>query len=380
MKKSPHCLCAALCLVFWAGTAMAAFPQDLTPGLDAEVVERLPERVSAAPATPQAAATTAQRWITLSRETADPRYLGRAQAALARWWGQADAPADLLVLQATVEQGRHEFSAARATLERALQTDPAQVQGWLTLATLERVAARYEAAEAACRNVARYGAALYATACLLETRSLQGQHDAARNGFTALRQQVAGDAAQRAWIGSLLAESEERAGRDDAADAAYRRSLADAPDGYTALAYADQLLRRNRASAALEVLRHQPDSDSVLLRRAQALRLTGDAAWQPLARDLEARFAAIAARGEGLDAHARERALLALWLQGQPAAAWKAARTNLSLQKEPLDWWLALQTSEQSGDAAAHQAVRQALQQAGLQDLRLARWQTRGAQ
>ena len=380
MKKSPHCLCAALCLVFWAGTAMAAFPQDLTPGLDAEVVERLPERVSAAPATPQAAATTAQRWITLSRETADPRYLGRAQAALARWWGQADAPADLLVLQATVEQGRHEFSAARATLERALQTNPAQVQGWLTLATLERVAARYEAAEAACRNVARYGAALYATACLLETRSLQGQHDAARNGFTALRQQVAGNAAQRAWIGSLLAESEERAGRDDAADAAYRRSLADAPDGYTALAYADQLLRRNRASAALEVLRHQPDSDSVLLRRAQALRLTGDAAWQPLARDLEARFAAIAARGEGLDAHARERALLALWLQGQPAAAWKAARTNLSLQKEPLDWWLALQTSEQSGDAAAHQAVRQALQQAGLQDLRLARWQTRGGQ
>ena len=380
MKKSPHCLCAALCLVFWAGTAMAAFPQDLTPGLDAEVVERLPERVSAAPATPQAAATTAQRWITLSRETADPRYLGRAQAALARWWGQADAPADLLVLQATVEQGRHEFSAARATLERALQTNPAQVQGWLTLATLERVAARYEAAEAACRNVARHGAALYATACLLETRSLQGQHDAARNGFTALRQQVAGDAAQRAWIGSLLAESEERAGRDDAADAAYRRSLADAPDGYTALAYADQLLRRNRASAALEVLRHQPDSDSVLLRRAQALRLTGDAAWQPLARDLEARFAAIAARGEGLDVHARERALLALWLQGQPAAAWKAARTNLSLQKEPLDWWLALQTSEQSGDAAAHQAVRQALQQAGLQDLRLARWQTRGGQ
>lgn len=380
MKKPSHLVCAALHLMFWAGTAAAALPQDLPPGLDADVVERLPERVAAAPATPQTAATIARRWISLSRETADPRYLGRAQAALARWWGQADAPADLLVLQATVEQGRHEFAAARATLERALQSNPAQVQGWLTLATLERVAARYEAAEAACRNVARYGATLYATACLLETRSLQGQHDAARSGLTALWQQAAGDATQRAWIGSLLAESEERAGRDDAADSAYRRSLADAPDGYTALAYADQLLRRNRASAALEVLRPQPDSDAVLLRRAQALRLMGDAAWQPLARDLEARFAAIAARGEGLDAHARERALLALWLQGQPAAAWKAARTNLAQQKEPLDWWLALQTSEQSGDAAAHQAVRQALLQTGLQDVRLARWHPRGGQ
>ena len=68
----------------------------------------------------------------------------------------------------------------------------------------------------------------------------------------------------------------------------------------------------------------------------------GDAAWQPLARELQARLDALAARGEGLDAHARERALLALWLQDRPQAAWQAARANLALQKEPLDWWLAL--------------------------------------
>ena len=59
MKKPHHCVCVALCLVLWAGTALAALPQDLPPGLNADVVERLPERVSAAPATPQAAAATA---------------------------------------------------------------------------------------------------------------------------------------------------------------------------------------------------------------------------------------------------------------------------------------------------------------------------------
>ena len=379
MNKPARLVCATLGLVFWGCAALAAAPMDLRPGLDAEVIERLPERVSVAPATPQAAATSARRWITLARETADPRYLGRAQAALAQWWGQPDAPADLLVLQATVEQARHEFSAARATLDRALQANPAQAQGWLTLATLERVAARYAASEAACRNVARHGAALHGAACLLESRSLQGQHDAARTGFAALIQQAGGDNAQRAWVLSLLAESEERAGRDDAADAAYRSSLAAAPDGYTALAYADLLLRSNRAGAALDVLTRQPDSDAVLLRRAQALRLAGDAAWRPLAADLNARFAAIAARGDGLGGHARERALWALWLDGQPTAAWKAARANLQLQKEPLDWWLALQTSEQSGDTAAHQLVLQDLQKTGLRDARLARWQPRGA-
>lgn len=370
---------AALGLTVAAVTAHAAAPQDLRAGADAEVVERLPERVGAAPATPQAAATAARRWITLSRDMADPRYLGRAQAALAPWWGQPAAPAELLVLQATVEQARHEFTAARATLERALQANPAQVQGWLTLATLERVAARYPAAENACRNVARHGATMYAAACTLETRSLQGQHDAARSGLTALAQQLGAAPAQRAWVLSLLAESEERAGRDDAAEAAYRRSLADVADGYTALAYADHLLRRGRASAVLDVLRGQPASDAVLLRRAYALRLLGDDAWRPVAAEVQERFAAIAQRGEGLDAHARERALMALWLDARPDVAWQAARTNLTLQKEPLDWWLALQASEQSRDTAAHRAVVQALAQTGLQDARLARWQPQAA-
>ena len=376
MKNFVH-RCLALGLLLWGSAALAVAPQDLRPGSDSEVIEKLPARVGVAPATPQAAAEAARRWITLSRETADPRYLGRAQGAMARWWGQPDAPADLLVLQATVEQSRHEFSAARATLQRALQANPAHPQGWLTLATLERVSARYSESEAACRNVARYGATLYATACLLENKSLQGQHGVARLGLTTLVQQV-DDATSRAWVLSLLAESEERAGHDDAADTAYRRSLANAPDGYTALAYADLLLRRGRAAAALEVLKNQPDSDAVLLRRAHAMRLAGLAEWQALKTDLQGRYDALAARGEGLDAHARERALLALWLQGEPSHAWRAAQTNLAMQKEPLDWWLALQTSEQSGDAAAHQSVRQALRQTGLRDARLARWQTEG--
>ena len=138
------------------------------------------------------------------------------------------------------------------------------------------------------------------------------------------------------------------------------------------------MLRRGQPAEVLQVLKGQPESDAVLLRRAQALRWAGNAAWQPMRVDLQARFAAIAARGEGLNAHARELAQLALRLQDQLAAAWKAARTNLNLHKEPLDWLLALQTSEQSGDAPAHLAVVQALQQSGLRDARLARWQPQG--
>src|SRR5437762_383323 len=39
----------------------------------------------------------ARRCIERSRKDSDPRYLGRAQAALAPWWNKANAPAEALV-------------------------------------------------------------------------------------------------------------------------------------------------------------------------------------------------------------------------------------------------------------------------------------------
>ncbi|MBX3652925.1 MAG: hypothetical protein KF686_01975 [Ramlibacter sp.] len=351
--------------------------RDLSPTSDSQVVESLGPRIRPLAATPEAAAAAARQAITQARELADPRYLGRAQAALAPWWNQADAPAALAVLQATVQQSRHEFAAARVTLERALQRDPLQAQGWLTLATLDRLSGRYADALVACGQVARAGAPLYAAACQLETRSLRGEYDEASRGLEALRRQ-APDAATQAWLLSLLAENEERAGRDAAALASYRASLALARDGYTALAAADLLLRTGQAAEALRVLAAEPASDAVMLRRAHALKLMGDAGWKAMASELRERFLALDARGDDPATHARERALGALWLEADPRRALMAAQINLGLQKEPLDWWLALQSADQAGHAAELAALRAALAQTGLRDARLSRWQNGG--
>ncbi len=353
--------------------------RDLLPTHDGQVIETLAPRVLTAPAgsgammSPEAASLAARAAIMQARTTADPRYLGRAQAVLAPWWDKPEAPVALAILQATVQQSRHEFTAAHATLTRALQRDPTQAQGWLTLATLERLEGRYPQALAACDRVERAGAALYATACALETRSLQGQHDAAQKGFDALRRQAT-DSATQAWLLSLLAESEERAGRDTAAWRAYQTSLALAPDGYTALAAADLLLRTGRAPAALVLLADQPASDAVLLRRAQALKLSKDLVWQGVATAIRERFAELVARGDDPAAHARERALGWLWLDGDAVRAAEAARLNLRLQKEPLDWWLALHSAELAGQTGEVALLRDALAATGLRDARLARW------
>ena len=365
-----------LCFLLVTLQAQAATSaRDFIPADDATVIEQLPARVRGVALNADSAATTAQQQITLARQTADPRYLGRAQTALAPWWNKPDAPVRLAILQATVEQSRHEFNAARATLENALRRDPRQPQGWLTLATLERVAARYADAQTACQQVARHGAALHAAACALETGSLQGQFDAARNGLNALVRQT-GEASEQAWLFSLLAESEERAGRKTQAATAYRASLALDDDGYTALAYADFLLRQGQAASAVQVLGKQPASDAVLLRRAYAAKLQGDSRWSAQWAQLQERFAALQTRGDDPGLHGRELALAALWLEANPNKAWPLALGNLELQKEPLDWWLALEAAEQARRPDDVRRLRTQLAGAGLVDARLARWQS----
>jgi hypothetical protein len=362
----------AICLgLLWcAHGAVYAQGRDLLPTSDNQVVEKLAPRVERKPKTPAAAALAAKQAITLARESAQARYLGRAQAVLQPWWDKADAPTELAVLQATVQQSRHEFAAARAVLERVLQREPHHAQALLTLATLERVAANYPAAARACAQLRQTAAVLYAEACSLETQSLQGKHRAAQQGFESLLGDATDPAAQ-SWLWSLAGENEERAGHDDKAYQAYQTSMQLAADNYTALAAADLLLRTGQAAAALPWLSKLPDSEAVLLRRAYAYKQLQDLQWQEIAKELELRFTAMEQRGDAPVLHARERALAYLWLTQDGAKALQSAQLNLSLQKEPLDWWIAVQSAQLAKDSVSAQKIMSDLSAVGLRDSRL---------
>ncbi len=358
---------------------ITASAKDIKPTSDEQIIEKLPARVLATgdislAATPQARVALAQEAIRLTRQTSDPRHLGRAQAALAPWWGKADAPVAVAVLQATVQQSRHEFAAARNVLAAALAREPNQAQGWLTLANLERIAGHYEASLKACDQVAASGAALYAQACQLETRSMLGEHGLARRGFSKLSLQFS-DRETQAWSLSLLAESEERAGDDELALKAYRQSLGLADDAYTSLALADLFLRTSRPTPALAVLRNQPNSDAVLIRRAYATKLLGDPAWTALQIEISERFQALDRRGDDPGAHARERALAALWLEEDVAKGLKLAQSNLEIQKEPADWLIVATTARlfasRKGSSKDIDKLKQVLRTQGLVDARV---------
>ena len=376
----PFCLCVASSLLALAHFSVSA-TNSVQPQRDDEVIEVLPlitrnrpvisAATKPAPLDLSAALTAARKDIAQARQTGDTRYWGRAQALLSPWWDRPDAPADVAVLQATVQQGRHEFASSRQVLTAALARAPGHAQGWLNLAVLERLSGNYTQALDACTKVGLAGQSLYARACTLETQSLQGQHQTATQEL----QQLTGksqDASQRAWLSSLLAEAFERWGRDALAAQAYQRSLAFEPDLYTAIAYSDLALRTGRFKEALTALAALPETDAVLLRRAAAWKRLGDERWRTTLATLNERTAELKRRGDDPDLHGRELALIALWLDDNPTAALAAARQNLGLQREPIDWWVALQSAKQAKDDAALQELRAALSKTGLQDARLA--------
>ena len=381
MKKVLHALLAALLLA-----AAAAGARPITPASDSEVVETLPlagaqrsqlqrlrHAVAARPGDAALATQLARKLLEQARRDGEPRFAGQALAVLRRW---ADDPRDdggseLQLVLADTEQHLHDFERATRRVQSLLQRDAGSPQGWLTLATLQRVQGRYAASDQACRMLARLGAALHANACLAENAALRGDAEGARR---VLQQLLAtnGDTATRTWLSTTLAELELRAGRPAAAEAAFRASLAAQPDAYAAIALADLLIAQHRPQAVGPLLASLPRSDSVLLRLAVAARDERSTQADGLLRELRERLAELAQRGGTSSPHAREQAMFALYAAGDAVRALQFARINVRAQREPIDVLLLTAAARASGQSETHNEGRALAREIGLHDQRLA--------
>ena len=88
---------------------------------------------------------------------------------------------------------------------------------------------------------------------------------------------------------------------------------------------------------------------------------------------MRSRAADLRRRGDNVDLHGREAAVIALWLEDDSRLALALARRNLGLQREPLDWWLVLHSARQAGDEPAWRDLDAQRKAAGLRDRRLDR-------
>ncbi|QOY93795.1 hypothetical protein IM543_20000 [Massilia sp. UMI-21] len=354
------------------------------PSSGSQVLERLPARfdpvqrelaqlraaLAANPRDLARASALARRCIELARRDGDPRYLGYAQAALAPWWKlpRERAPAEVLVLRATLAQSTHAFGEALADLDEVVRRDPGNAQAWLTRATILLVTGDYAGSRSSCARLFGRAPDLVLQTCLAAVGSVSGQ---ARPSYDRLAHTLAAradaPAPLRAWSGTLLAEMAERLGEYAAAETHFRAALrADPQDSYLLAAYADFLLERGRAREVLPLVKDRTQADALLLRHALALSAldADEAAGQSAA--LRARFEAARRRGDTV--HRREEARFALALARDPAEAVRLAKLNWAVQKEPADLRILARAAAASGDADAARLVRDWLGRSKLED------------
>jgi Tfp pilus assembly protein PilF len=377
-------LFAVPALAFAFAGACAATPYIPTDG--SKVVERLPSRASPVqrelmalraeltrnPKDLERATTLARRYIEQARIEGDPRYLGYAEAALAPWWQQPQAPDQVLVLRATLRQSTHQFALALSDLDTALQRDSGNAQAWLTRATVQSVTGDYAGAKGSCMRLHSRAPALVVQTCLSSVGSVSGEAKASNAALKAsLARHPDTDAETRIWVQTLLAEMAARLGDDAAADAQFRQALgAGEPDSYLLAAYSDFLLDRGRAPEVAKLLKDKGRIDALLLRYAIALKAM-DAADAPAQADaLRSRFDAAVLRGDTV--HQREQARFELALRGDARSAVRLAKLNWAVQKEPADLRILIEAAVASGDRAAAQTALDWIAKTKLEDRTIA--------
>ena len=301
-------------------------------------IEALERALNGRPHDLAAATRVARLCIEAARREADPRYLGRAQAALSPWWTEA-APADdeVLRLRAIIRQARHDFDGALADLDRLVARSPLDAQAHLVRAGLLVLRGQPERARISCQALAPLVSPLTVAACLAPLDAAAGKTAAAAAALEASLSRA--PESERAWGLSVLGEIRFWAGDLPAAERALRRSLAlDAGDRYTRALLADVLLDAGRPADVRALLGGSESSardEALLLRLAIAEHRLGGRQARELAEELRERFAAERRRGE--DVHGREEARFLLEIDGQPSLALAAANRNWQVQREYWD-------------------------------------------
>jgi tetratricopeptide (TPR) repeat protein len=311
----------------------------------------------------------AQFYLQQSRLSGDLRYLGYAEAVLAPWVKQSPPVPDVLVLQATLQQSRHEFSASLATLERALTVRPNDPQALLTRATVLRVLGRYPEAGASCEQFSRIVEPRLGALCTQSLRGLNGHLESAYSELGQVSSQGWLNS-EKSWLFSELGEMAVRLGRDADAQRWFQQDLNLVPtDFYVRAAYADLLLRQGRPGEALTLLRGYESFEPLLLRIAIAQRQLHDPRQAESSARLRAAFAAETQRGEAV--HRREQARFLLEVEDQPKLSLAVAIENWAVQREPDDVLVLVNAARAAGSPAAAEPAFDFVRTQGLSDVRV---------
>lgn len=337
----------------WLLATTLAQAEPFVPVSDAQVLERLP-RGLATPGTKAKdgplveAVASARQYLLAARESGDLRYLGYAEAMLSPWQQSPEPSAEFLLMRATLHQAQHRFDAALDDLAQVLERQPHNAQAWLTRAVIQQVIGNLGESRRSCARLLGLAPAMVVAACGAAASTDLASTEATYSLLIRHLEDASFTPDERRWALNVLAETAQRLGYWEEAEAHYRAALAvPGEDVYTLGALARLLLDRERPAAVLSLLAAAPDSDELLLLRARAARMLQTRDWPALRQQVTQRVEAIQRRGD--NTHPGFVAEAALHVLDDPQQALSQARIQWQRQHEPRDLRLLL-TAAQAAD------------------------------
>jgi predicted Zn-dependent protease len=344
---------------------------SISAGAESRKLRRLRQQLEASPDQFELAVDLAERYIARGKAEADPRYYGYAEGLLKNWWQTPDVPPKVLLLRALIKQHRHDFAGALQDLDRLLQRQPENPQGWLTRAVILLVQARYGDALQSCARLIEFDDTLLAGTCLAQVNSQIGQAQKSYDFLLdALTHAPDASAEQRQWTLTVLADIADRLGKRLDAERHFSEAVGiDHPNVYLFGAYADFLLDHDQPQKVLSLLQDKSRIDALFLRVVLAKRQLAAGDTDQATRELEARFAASRMRGENL--HQGDEARFILHVLNKPEEALQLARANWQAQREPKDARILLEAALAAHDTEAAKSVLELLAATGMENLQL---------
>ena len=379
-------LLAAVVMIGSLFQGLPAVAAPYRPADAAVVLERLPlkksderarllaadrARLAAAPRDAALAFRVARAYYDLAGEEGDPRYVGYAQAALAPWANDGDAPVDILYMRGKLLQWRHDYEPALALFGRVLQRDPGHYDTLSGRSAVLTVLADYAGARRDCEQMRAREADLYWTSCLAYIDGQPGQAAAAERTLAGLLARPGTGPAGQLWLLTRLADLAARLGRPADAERHYQRALALGVTSQFLLAnYGDFLIDEGRHAEAVALLRDWTRADVLLLRLTLAEQALGTPDFKTHAQVLRERFAAAALRGDTL--HRQEESRFQLRVERNASRALDLAVANWAIQREPYDARILLEAALAAGRRDVAQPVLDWLERSRHEDPQLA--------
>jgi Tfp pilus assembly protein PilF len=304
------------------------------------------------------------------RASSDLRSYGQAQAALATWWADAEAPAEARVLKAVILQNLEDYAGAEAALEGVLAKNPQNSEARLNLAFIRQATGKLADARKDCEALPKSPDELAEALCFARIEVLTGAAQQALDRLDkALGAEGEAKPALRALATGLAADSALTLGETEAARRRFAALNPDTADIPLLVAYADFLLDAGEPGEVLKLLADRSEADSVLLRLAIAGKAAGDPRVERWTALLTERFEAD--RANDVQTHKRERARFELEVKGNAVAALGLARANWKSRKELADARLLLEAALAADDPDSAADVLTFIKTNGVSDARL---------